>query len=103
MPVPTFTDRDEVIRIDGVVDSNSVRALLAATATLPNSVGIIIDVSESPAVEDVAVALLADGLSARRRFQLRGLSVHHQRLLRYLGLCSRDDPDREILPLRSAG
>ena len=76
-----------VVRFTGTLDCGATRALLNAAVALPDEVGFVLDVSEARDVDDSAVAFLARSLvETTRSFELRGLSIHHERLLRYLGL-----------------
>ncbi len=94
-----LTKYDQLFRVQGSLDSFRVRSILAAVDELPANVHVVVDLSDAMRVEDAAVASLIAGLGVRR-FRLRGLSTHHQRLLRYLGLPARVDVPQ---PARSTG
>ncbi len=100
--MPPLTNHDQLFRVQGSLDSVRVQSILATIDALPANVRVVVDVSDAKRVEDVAVASLIAGLGDRR-FRLRGLSVHHQRLLRYLGLPARVDTDRVPVPARRTG
>lgn len=95
-----LTEHDHVIRLDGDFGPVAARALLREARGLPPGEGFVVDFSDTTVVEDVAVAFLAEAL-AGRPYRLRGLSVHHERLLRYLGLASR--ADLPLLPASTGG
>jgi hypothetical protein len=78
--------RDPIIHIEGVFDPIAGTALGARLAT-GGAQPTVLDFSRARDVSDLALAVLAhgmakDGIAAR----FRGLSHHHERMLRYVGL-----------------
>jgi hypothetical protein len=69
-----------VIVVEGTFDVAAASALQQLVRGEP----AVIDFSRARDIHDVALAQLATGL-AGAEVTLRGLPVHHERLLRYLG------------------
>jgi hypothetical protein len=68
-------------------DEESAHALLAAVAELEQDAAVEIDLSGAWDIQDHELAILAAGLAGcGRAVALRGISLHHARVLRYLGL-----------------
>lgn len=83
-----MTDHDLPIhRATGVFDEAAARALVAAVARGDRAVAAVVDLSAATDVQDHELAILGEGLAGcGRPVVLRGLSLHHLRVLRYLGL-----------------
>ncbi len=73
------------VAVEGTLDpmaASAIRARLAGTHRL-----VVLDLSRAREVHDLGVAVLAHGLAVLGiPAQFRGLSAHHERLLRHLGL-----------------
>jgi hypothetical protein len=78
---------DLVIPVEGTFDPMAAAALRARLAEL-GSAGCVLDFSRAREVYDLGLALLADAVAARpgAPVRFRGLSQHHARMLRYLGV-----------------
>lgn len=83
-----LSEYDHVVHVDGLLDAAAARMILASTQAIPAGEGLVVDLSGATMVDDVAVAFLAESLTGRL-YRLRGLSTHHERLLKYLGLASQ--------------
>jgi STAS domain len=89
---------DEVFSISGVFDPIAAARFRARFAELPRDAPVVLDFSAASEVSDLALWVL---LAAPRHpcLALRGLTQHHERMLRYLGLegsvlrRARDDAD----------
>ncbi len=91
------TVREKVVRVEGHFDRTHAELLIGAANALAETTPMLVDLSAASRVEDSAVAFLARALIGRRPFRFSGLSVHQERLLRYLGV------PREHAPARSSG
>ncbi len=87
-----------VIRVEGMFDPMAASALRARLAHARPQLPIVLDFAHAREVSDLGLAVLAHGLvSDGARVRLRGLSQHHERMLRYLGL------DAAAAPPHAAG
>jgi hypothetical protein len=75
----------KVIRMDGVFDVPAAQRLALELASSGDR-EIRIDLTHVREFHDFGVALLARELAQRERTHVSGLSQHHVRLLRYLGI-----------------
>lgn len=75
-----------VIRISGTFDEAAAAGLAASLLERPRGSSLIIDFTRARACEDHGLARLARELGARLRLEVRGLTRHQERLLRYLRL-----------------
>ena len=75
------------IRIEGTFDRVAAAALRVQLVDCEAS-EIVIDFAAAGDVQDLGLAALVQGLklAARPRVAIRGLSRHHGRMLKYLGL-----------------
>ncbi len=80
------TVREKVVRVQGHFDRTHAELLLGAANALAEATPMLVDLSAASRVEDSAVAFFARTLIGRRPFRFSGLSVHQERLLRYLGV-----------------
>lgn len=82
------SQRDVVaISVEGTFDPMMASALRATLGRSPTPAPVVLDFSRAREVSDLAIAMLVHGLAADRiPVRLRGLSLHHARMLRYLGL-----------------
>jgi hypothetical protein len=79
--------QDVVIPIEGAFHPMAAAALRTRIGTLRSAARLVIDFTRAREVSDLAIAVLAHGLvSDRVAVRLRGLSQHHERMLRYLGI-----------------
>ncbi|HTT71107.1 MAG TPA: STAS domain-containing protein [Anaeromyxobacteraceae bacterium] len=75
---------ETVIRLQGVFDATAAERLGTALAAAGPQARLEVDLSQVQEVHDSALAGLAPLLS--RAVALRGLRLHHIRLLRYFGV-----------------
>ena len=77
-----------VVAVEGTLDPAAATALRDGLTAMPAGQQVILDFTHARSIEDIALAALADGLLADRRVEVRfrGLSQHHERVLRYLGM-----------------
>lgn len=73
------------IRIDGVFDVPAAQRLAGVLAEVAGR-GVHVDLEQVREFHDLAVVHLARLLAGREQITVSGLSQHHLRLLRYLGL-----------------
>lgn len=83
-----FTHHEEsagavLLRIDGDFDGAAALDVTRALEALGPK-PVVIDFSHARSAQDLAIAILARGISENVR--LRGLGLHQERLLRYCGL-----------------
>ena len=89
---------DAVYSVAGSFGPAAASEVQAWLAELPPEACAVLDFSLAAQVSDLALAVLARALEAPRHphVALRGLTVHHERMLRYLGV------DRTFLDAPSA-
>ncbi|BDG02148.1 hypothetical protein [Anaeromyxobacter oryzae] len=86
----------QVFRPAGAFEVSTAVAIVRAVERLAPDVAVAVDLSVAFDVQDHELAILAYGLAATgRRIELSGLSRHHVRVLRYLGLDFARTADRE--------
>ncbi len=79
--------RPELVVIEGTFDEAAARALSACF--LRGAVHVILDFGQAREIHDSALARLAaeiSGAGAPAAVSVRGLSLHQERMLRYLGM-----------------
>jgi anti-anti-sigma regulatory factor len=86
-----------VVAIEGTFDPVAAVSLRDRIATLAASDGVVLDFTHVREVEDLGLGLLVYGMAADHvtGVRFRGLSHHHERMLRYLGV---DAPSLGIVP-----
>ena len=72
------------IRVDRVFDPMAAQALLRRIAALPAGTAVVVDLTGVVEFHDSALAFLAQALEWKT-VTIRGMGLHHLRLLRYLG------------------
>jgi STAS domain len=79
---------DAVFSIAGVFNAFTARRYAAQLAELPPAASVVLDFSHAREVTDLALGVLATTVAAspHPRIVLRGLTTHHERMLRYLGI-----------------
>ncbi len=75
-----------VVRIDGHFDANAATRLSGWLVEVPSSDPLVLDFSQVRTCEDYGLAAVARDLAARDRLVVRGLTRHHERMLRYFGV-----------------
>ena len=90
---------DAVFSITGCFDPFAASRFRARLADLAPEVSVVLDFSRAAEVSDLALAMLASAFERSRhpRVTLRGLTLHHERMLRYLGI------DRVVLDAGARG
>jgi anti-anti-sigma regulatory factor len=88
-----------VISVGGAFDASTGSALCTRLAAMRSGTSVVLDFRHARDVNDVALAMLLRRIGElRARVWLWGLSQHHERVLRYLGLASGRGPSRETVP-----
>lgn len=81
-----MTREIQLVRPVGRFDEASAEQVVAEVARCAPGVAIRVDLGAASDVQDHELALLAHGLAAcGRTVTLHGLTLHHLRVLRYLG------------------
>ncbi|HVO20063.1 MAG TPA: hypothetical protein VMU15_12455 [Anaeromyxobacter sp.] len=76
-----------VVHLEGLLDDGEADRIAAVIVGLRDDGPVAVDLHDARAVEDHALVRLARALaSATGRYHIVGLSGHHSRLLRYVGL-----------------
>jgi anti-anti-sigma regulatory factor len=77
-----------VISVEGPFDVAAASDLRNRVAAVAQDGCVVVDLRHARDIEDLALASLAYGLVADHRdnVRFRGLSQHHERMLRYLGV-----------------
>ena len=86
-----------VVALEGTFDPVAAASLRDRVAALAASDVVVLDFSRVREVEDLGLGLLVYGMAADHvtGVRFRGLSHHHERMLRYLGV---DAPSLGIVP-----
>ncbi len=75
-----------VISVEGTLDPMAASLLRSRLTAAHASVPVVLDFGHARDVHDLGMAVLAHGLvSDHLTVRFRGLSLHHERMLRYLG------------------
>ncbi len=91
-----------VIRLDGNFDASAATRLSGWLVEVPSGEPLVLDFSQVRMCEAFGLAAVARDLAARDRLVVRGLTRHHERMLRYFGVKldtlpgGDGDDDREI-------
>jgi hypothetical protein len=75
-----------VLVVHGSFDRQDLAAVDRALAAIGPGGRVRIDLHEARACDDAAVAMLVRELQGSRDVEVVGLSAHHHRLLRYMGV-----------------
>ncbi len=75
-----------VVRLDGNFDASAAMRLSGWLVEVPSSDPLVLDFSQVRTCEDFPLATVARDLAARDRLVVRGLTRHHERMLRYFGV-----------------
>jgi anti-anti-sigma regulatory factor len=88
-----------VIPVGGAFDDSTGSALRTRLTEMRSGTSVVLDFRHARDVNDVALAVFLRGIGElRARVWLWGLSQHHERVLRYLGLASGRGPSRGTVP-----
>jgi len=86
-----------VIRIDGTFDAKAATRLAGWLGEVPSGDDLVLDFTQVRDCQDFSLASVARNLASRgTRLQVRGLTRHQERMLRYFGV----DLDRLSTQLR---
>ncbi len=91
-----------VIRLDGHFDASAATRLSGWLVEVPSNDPLVLDFTQVRTCEDFGLAAVANDLAARNRLVVRGLTRHHERMLRYFGV-KLDGPEGEERTDRDAG
>jgi hypothetical protein len=86
MDVTRGASGEIVIRIDGTFDAKDASRLAGWLVEVPRDDVLVLDFTQVRACEDFGLAGLAGDLATRDHIQVRGLTRHQERMLRYLGV-----------------
>ncbi len=86
MDVTHGAQGEVVVRIDGHFDASAATRLSGWLVEVPSSDPLVLDFSQVRTCEDFPLATVARDLAARDRLVVRGLTRHHERMLRYFGV-----------------
>jgi hypothetical protein len=75
-----------VIRMDGAFDGKAATRLVGWLAEVPKDGSLVLDFSAVRDCQDFGLAAVASALAARDRLEVRGLTRHQERMLRYFGV-----------------
>jgi len=93
MDVTRGVHGEVVIRIDGNFDATAATRLAGWLVEVPAGAPLVLDFSQVRVCEDFGLAAVADDLAARDRLVVRGLTRHHERMLKYFGVELEHLPD----------
>ncbi len=83
------SDHDEtVIEFRGIFDVRAARSIAQQVDRAPRGAEVCVDLAKARSIDVRGVVALTQafaGTAVRARVRLRGLSLHHLRVLRYLG------------------
>jgi anti-anti-sigma regulatory factor len=86
MDVTRGAHGEVVIRIDGTFDAKAAHRLAGWLVEVPSAAPLVLDFSQVRDCEDFGLAAVAKDLAAREQLVVRGLTRHHERMLKYFGL-----------------
>ena len=86
MDVTRGANGEIVIRVDGSFDAKDASRLAGWLVEVPRDDVLVLDFTQVRACEDFGLARLAADLSSRENEQVRGLTRHQERMLKYLGV-----------------
>jgi hypothetical protein len=75
-----------VIHIDGDFDASAATRLSGWLVEVPAGQPLVLDFTQVKTCEDFGLAAVAHDLAARDGLVVRGLTRHHERMLRYFGV-----------------
>jgi len=76
-----------VVHLEGLLDDGEADRLASVIVGLRDDGPVAVDLHDAQAVQDHALVRLARALAAAAcRYRIVGISGHHSRLLRYVGL-----------------
>jgi hypothetical protein len=75
-----------VIHLDGNFDAGAARRLSGWLVEVPSGQPLVLDFTQVRACEDFGLAAVARDLAARDQLVVRGLTRHHERMLKYFGV-----------------
>ncbi len=93
MDVTRGTRGEVVIRIDGTFDAKAASRLSGWLAEVPVAGRLVLDFTGVRECQDFGLAQVAGALAVRERLVVRGLTRHQERMLRYLGVDLREEPE----------
>ena len=85
-----------VVHLDGHFDASAANRLSGWLVEVPSGQPVVLDFSRVKMCEDFGLARVARDVVARDRCVVRGLTRHHERMLRYFGVTL------EALPLAAS-
>ena len=74
------------IRIDGTFDAKAASRLAGWLVEVPAGSPLVLDFTQVRICEDYGLAQVAKDLATRERLVVRGLTRHHERMLKYFGV-----------------
>ena len=87
MDIGRGADGRIVVTVDGTFDAPAATRLAAWLAEVPGERAVVVDFTRVRSASDLGIAAVARGLAGREhRLAVRGLTRHHERLLRYFGV-----------------
>ncbi len=75
-----------VVRLDGNFDATAAMRLSGWLVEVPSGEPLVLDFTQVRSCEDFGLATVARDLVARDGLVVRGLTRHHERMLRYFGV-----------------
>ncbi len=75
-----------VVHLDGHFDAGAATRLSGWLVEVPSNDPLVLDFTQVRTCEDFGLAAVARDLAARDRLVVRGLTRHHERMLRYFGV-----------------
>lgn len=81
-----------VIRLDGDFDAGAARRLSGWLGEVPSGDELVLDFTRVRVCEDFGLASVASDLATRGHLVVRGLTRHHERMLRYFGVTLEGAP-----------
>lgn len=86
MDVTRGAHGEVVIRLDGTFDAGAANRLSGWLVEVPSEDPLVLDFSRVRTCEVFGLASVARDLAAREHLVVRGLTRHHERMLRYFGV-----------------
>ncbi|HEX9050366.1 MAG TPA: STAS domain-containing protein [Anaeromyxobacter sp.] len=91
-----------VVRLDGNFDAGAATRLSGWLVEISSDDPLVLDFSRVRTCEDFGLAAVAHDLAVRERLVIRGLTRHHERMLRYFGVKLDGAPGADALEDREA-
>lgn len=85
-----------VIRLAGTFDAPAATRLASLLTDVPADGRLVIDFSAVRDCHDFGLAAVAQGLAARQRLEVHGLTRHQERMLRYFGVELDHSEERRV-------